>query len=337
MNSIDEKDFKKVWDVIKTNKSFLLTAHINIDADALCSLLALAYPLTKFKKNYNIVLAESLPSKLDFIIKKHYKIIIPEFIYVPESVDLLTQLKENYFPDVIIIVDCGGKERLGNFSKHFNKAKTILNIDHHPGNRHIESSLNLIDTNASATSEIIYELFRINNFEITKEIAELLYTGICVDTRFFTQANTTAKTLKIAADLIEKGAEPENIANNLQLTSFNTLKVFGKILNRLEKDFNGKLVYSFVTNEELKECNNNIEGAVELLRNIDTAVVSLLFKELDKNKIKISMRGKNNFNVLEIAYKFNGGGHLQAAGCTINDTLKNAIKIILNEFKEKLS
>lgn len=335
--NIKESDYKKVNEIIQEYNSFLLTTHISPDGDSICSLLSLAYILSNLNKKYNIVLEDTLPQKFNFIIKKHYNIIIPEFINVPADVDLLTQLKENYFPEVIFILDCGGVERLGKFSKYFNNAKIIINIDHHPGNRHFKSSVNLIDPQASSTGEILYKFFKINNYKIDEKLAELIYISIVTDTRFFSQINSTPDSLKIASELLNIGVNPEEVSNNLNQIDANTLKIFGNALSRLKTENNGKIIYSFIKEEELKECkDNDVDGLVELLRSTTGTVVAVLFKELGKNKIKVSMRGKNSFNVFEIAEKFNGGGHIQAAGCIINDSLNNAIKIIISKINEKL-
>ncbi len=327
--------YKKIWNEFKNNNNFLITSHINPDGDAICSQILIASILRKMNKRYNIIIEDPFPERFRFILNDYYEIVIPELINVPKGVDFLTQLPENYFPEVILIIDSGGTDRLGEFSKYFNKANKIINIDHHTGDRHFKGTINLIDTEASSTGEIIYDLMKINKYKIDKEIATLIYIAIVTDTRFFTQANTTAKVHKIASYLIEKGIVPEKISYQLEEVPPETLKIFGKVLSRLKSEFEGKLVWSYITENELKKCRSrDIDGLVELLRGTTDTKVAILFKELERDRIKVSLRGKHNFNVFKIAYQFGGGGHIQAAGCLIKSNLDKVIKIILDKFKE---
>lgn len=327
--------YKKVWEEFKNNKSFLITSHINPDGDAICSQILVASILRKFGKKYNIIMEDSFPERFRFILQDYYEIVVPELVNVPKGVDLLTQLPENYFPEVVLIIDSGGTDRLGEFAKYFDRAKKIINIDHHTGDRHYKSSVNLIDINASSTGEIIYDLMENNNYKIDRNSAVLIYIAIVTDTRFFTQANTTSRAHKITSYLIENGVVPEELSYQLEEVPPDTLRVFGKVLGRLKTELDNKIIWSYISESELKKCRSrDIDGLVELLRGTTDTKVAILFKVIGKDKIKVSMRGKYNFDVFRIASEFGGGGHIQAAGCTIKGKLDDVVKIIIDKFKK---
>ncbi|MBN1899138.1 MAG: bifunctional oligoribonuclease/PAP phosphatase NrnA [Spirochaetes bacterium] len=324
--------YKKVFNELKKNNNFLIASHINPDGDSICSSMLMATLLRDFDKRYHIIIEDPFPERYRFILSHYYKVVVPELINVPKGVDLLTQLPEDYFPDVILIIDSGGTDRLGDYSKYFKRAKKIINIDHHAGHLSFKA-LNLLDPDASSSGEILYDLMEANHYKFGKDLAILIYTAIVTDTRFFTQANTTSRTHYIVSRLIEKGVVPENIAYQLEQVPPDTLKVFGKVLTRSKTDFDGELIYSYITKPELKACRSrDIDGLVELLRGTTETKVALLFKELD-GKVKVSMRGKNHFNVFKMARQFDGGGHIQAAGCTVDGNLSRVIKIVLDKFK----
>ncbi len=326
----NEKIYKDFWQEIEKYNSFLIVTHIRPDGDAISSVILMAYILSKKNKRYNILLNDNFPLKYNFLKDKYYKIIIPELLIVPDNKDLLNMLPENYFPEVIIILDTCGKDRLGNFAKYFNKARIFLNLDHHLGERFFKGKVDLVDRNASATGEILFDLIDVNNFEVDLTVAELSYTAIVADTRFFTQPNTTPHTLEVAARCLEKGVSPEYIYKKFSEKDINTVKVFGIVMSRAKMENN--IILSFIKKEEIEMCkDNDLDGLIEILRDIEGARGAVLFKELDKNKIKVSLRGKDGFDVFRIAEKFNGGGHKQAAGCTIEKNLEETMEIIKRE------
>ncbi len=329
--------YKSIWKELENGKSFFITSHINPDGDAISSQILIALILQKMGKKYNIVMQDNFPDRYRFILDEYYDVVIPELLNIPKGVDLITQLPENYFPQTVIIMDSGGTDRLGDFSKYVKKIKTIINIDHHTGSKHSKGKFNLIDINASSTGEIIFDLIKQNRYKLDMRLAKLIYISIATDTRFFTQANTSARTHKIIAELIDKGVNPESISYQLQAVDGETLKIFGKVLNRLKIEFAGQLVWSYISQKEIEKVKSrDVDGLVEMLRGISDTKVAVLFKEVANDRIKVSLRGKNGFNVFSIADNFGGGGHIQAAGCIINDTLDNTIQLIIKKFKDIL-
>ena len=192
----------------------------------------------------------------------------------------------------------------------------------------------MINSKASSVGEIFFELLYNNNYKLNPDLAKLLYISISSDTRNFTQSNATSKTHFAISELLKTNINPEIINNYFESHSINTIKVFGKVLNRITISFDNKLAWSYITKAELDKCpDHDVSGLIETIRNIKNIKAAVLFKEVNNNITKINLRGKNGFNVYKIAKKFNGGGHLQASGFNYNDNLKNSIDFILKQIK----
>ncbi len=327
----ETKIYKDFFNTLIQYNDFLITTHINPDGDAISSIILMGYILSKLDKKYKIILNSSIQENFKFLVNKHYNILVPELLIVGDDVDLLTQFPEDYFPKAILILDACGKERLAEYKKYFNKADAIFNIDHHLGKRGFKGKIDIVDDSASSTGEVIYDILKVNNFDIDLTIAELAYIAIVNDTRFFTQPNTTENTHLIAAECLKLGVNPESVYQDFSGIHIETLKTFGKVLSRLKKENN--MVWSYITKKEIEETpDNDLDGLIEKLRDVKNIDAAVLFKELDVNKIKVSLRGKNGFDVFKIANKYGGGGHKQAAGCTLYKTMDETVKIILKEF-----
>ena len=207
----------------------------------------------------------------------------------------------------------------------------ILNIDHHITNKNFENDI-YIDSNAAASCEIIFEICKELGVKITKEIATCLYTGIATDTGFFNYSNTTPKTFRIAAELVENGVEPNYISEQVERRKLEDVKIMSAALQTMEIYFGGKVAGLFI-DEEVSKIAENTEGLVDLIRVIDTVDVAFVLKYKDENNIRASLRSKSA-NVSEIAKKLGGGGHIRAAGCTFNTNFEDAKNILLKTLGE---
>ena len=332
---LTKQSYKKFWKLLNKHDNYLVTSHINPDGDGICSTIILSIILKSLKKKYYLLMEDVFPEKFKFLIKDYTNFIIPELINIPKNEDLRNMLPESFIPESAIILDTRGNDRLGNFSKCFSDLKTVLNIDHHIGKRQFAGTIDLVDQNASATGEIIFNLLKAGNFKIRPDVAKLIYISIVTDTRNFTQANTTSETHLIISELLRTNIKPEEILFYLEEIPAKALRIYGRVIARSRLEFNNKLIWSYITQKELNECvNSDIDGLIEILRNAKNTCSAILFKELNKNKVKASLRGKKGFNVYKIAKKFNGGGHKQAAGFSYSANLKTAIKILLRQLQK---
>ncbi|MDD5066902.1 MAG: bifunctional oligoribonuclease/PAP phosphatase NrnA [bacterium] len=336
---ISRSHYRRFWKELKASDNFLITTHINPDGDGLCSMLIMAKVLRSFRKRYFIVMEDLFPQRYRFLFSHFSQCVIPEYIQVPPDSDLKDVLPESFNPETLLVIDTHSIFRLGQFAQDIPglELKKVFTIDHHKGKSRLPHTLELSDSGVSSTSEIIYSLLKTGGFRINRCIAELLYIAIATDTKSFSQSNTTSSTHRIASDLLRTGIKPEEISYYFQEMPAVTMKVFGRVISRLKLELRGQAVWSYITKKELGQCANaDVDGLIEMIRNVKGTKIALLFKEVDENKIKVCLRGKRDFNVFRIAKVFDGGGHLQASGFLIGKKMKESIRIVLKKIQSYL-
>jgi len=304
-----------ILDRIKDANHILLVSHEKPDGDTLGASLAMAQYLNKEQKKY-----------------KHFCYDKPAdyFSFLP----LIEKMTHNYeqvnLPDhdLVITIDCGDIQRTkiaDDLLKH--KARlTIINIDHHQSNDKFGHH-NLVIPEASSTSEIIYKFFAYHKIEPDKYMATNLLTGILTDTMNFTNAATNQESLKIAAELLKSGARVSQIINQIsQNKNLASLKLWGKVLTRLEFNAKFNFAYTVITKKDLlangvsaEEARDGLANFLSMINDVDFIMV---LTEEDNNSIKGSLRTtKNNVDVAKIAKVLGGGGHAKAAGFKVNGKL----------------
>ncbi len=301
--------------------------HINPEADSLGSSLALALGLRKMGKRDICVLSrDPVPENLRFL---------------PSSKTVRRRPPRREF-DVLFIVDCNDPERTG--FKGFRAAKTAV-IDHHvlpadAGKSEFYSSLSasLIDPEAAATGLLVYKVLTALRIPIDKNIAENLYAAILVDTGGFRYSNSSPESLKIASRLVEAGAKPWDITKDVyESIPFRSMKLLGLSLSTLEKK--DGVAWITTTRAMFRKTGATAEDAedfVDYPRKVKDIDVAVFFRQDAMRSFKISLRSKGRVNVQKIAKRFNGGGHVAAAGCTVNGTLKEVQDKVLRAVREAL-
>lgn len=322
-NSLDS--INEVLLRVHSYEKVCLISHIHPDGDSLGSLLSLGLALMQVKDtNLTIALSDEIP---------------PSFNFLP-GIDFIQKIDSSKHFDLLITLDCADKDRIGVDDSFLEEnVDIIMNIDHHTSNTRF-GSLNLVIENASSTGEIVYELIKNMDINITPDIATCLYVALSTDTGSFKYDNTSYKTHLIVSELIKIGIDTGNINIELyQNRSLGRTKLFIESLNTLQLFENNSIGIVTVTKEMIKRNNATIQDAdsiVEFIRDIDCVEVACILKEVDENVIKIGLRSKRQVNVSEIAKAFYGGGHIKAAGCTIYDNVDNAKALILNKIKSEL-
>ena len=306
---------KETANKLKSVQKILVTAHINPDGDALGSTLAMCLALRQLGKSAQIYIDDKLPLNLNFL--PHI-----DEIKIPAE-------DEKFDADLLLILDTS-TDRIGNVRKLTDAP--ILNVDHHITNKNLENNLLYLDSTAAATCEIAFELCRELEIKLTKEIATCLYTGIVTDTGFFNYSNTTPKTFRIAAELVEAGVEPNYISEQVERRKLNDVKVMSAALQTMQIYFDGK-VAGLLIDAELSKIVETTEGLIDLIRVIDTVEVAFVLTYKDENTVRASLRSKG-VNVSEIAQKLGGGGHIRAAGCTFHTNFEDAKNILLKTLGE---
>jgi phosphoesterase RecJ-like protein len=233
--------------------------------------------------------------------------------------------------DVIVLTDCPNQDRTEGLLDGARSASShVLNIDHHPDNRRY-GTVNWIDPAAAATGEMVFDLIRALGHQITPEIALDLFTAIHTDTGSFRYSNTTPRTFRIAAELTAAGADPALVSDRLyQRRSPNALATLGLILRRVCVSDDGRVAWLTVPRGLCSDAFLAAEDLVTYPRSIDGVEVALLLREEADGLVKASLRGKGRIAVNRIAQQFGGGGHKNAAGCTVRGTLDEVTTLLVD-------
>ncbi len=310
-----------IKDEIDNSKSVVIFAHEKPDGDAIGTSLAFYIALKNIGKNVELI--------------------IPHF---PESYKFLpcsNEAKEEPSLDkydLAIALDCGDIKRLDDPKETFIKSETRVNIDHHTSNG-MFGDLNFVNPVSPACAQIVTNMFKYYKYEITKEIAECLITGIITDTGGFKYDGVTSETFEIASEFLEKGVKISKIykesLSNISRGKFEARKLAA---NRIEFLEDGKITYTYITKKDMADLGidqNDLDGIVENGRDVQGVEISIFLYETDKG-FKASLRSNNYVNVSDICLLFNGGGHIKAAGCSLPYSLEESKERILSQAKRFL-
>jgi phosphoesterase RecJ-like protein len=312
-----------VADAIRSHDRFLLVTHENPDGDALGSILALKLALDQLGKDSVMYLFgdAALPA---------------EYSFMPLA-ELRRRLPEDWRERVLIAVDCANESRIGPEPEPLEGAPLVLDIDHHHDNSRF-GQINLIVPNASSTGEVLRDVFAELGVELTPEIAEPLYIALVTDTGRFQYSNTTAKALRLAAELVEAGADVHRIFRRVYETvQFAKLKLLARALERAQIYDGGRLVVSYLLRSDFTDigaAEAYSEGIIDSLRAVEGADMAALIREpRDGPARRISLRSSNDeLDVSAIARKSGGGGHRQAAGFSSDASIEEITEFIQREF-----
>jgi phosphoesterase RecJ-like protein len=312
------ESLKKAVGLLENAQSILILAHKSPDGDTVGSSFALCRALLKLGKKARVVCSDTIPAK---------------FSYFTNGLDF-----ENSEPDLIVASDVASVNLLGDKLSCY-ADKIGLCIDHHPSNS-VNAGYSFVDPSAAATCEITAELVYLLKVDIDKNIANCIYTGIATDTGCFRYSNTTPKTLRTAADMIEKGADSAVINKKLFETVSHERLEFEKLaLQTLELHFDGKVALIVLTKEMSQKTGvdeADTEGIPSIPARIEGVEAGITVKEKDDGVYKISLRTGSTLNASDICANFGGGGHAAAAGCTIEGTLDEVKQKILQAVKDEL-
>ena len=324
-----QNKYDDIVKVIREGRRFMVISHLNPEGDAIGSLLGLALALRADGKEAVAYLEDELPDMFDFL---------------PGAETIVHDLKGEEAFDATIAVDCGQKERLGKGFNDFPECGTLVNIDHHATNDSF-GEYNVIDPEASAAGEMVYDLLGAADIHIDKRIATNLYVAIHTDTGSFRYSSSTSGAFKKTGELVALGADPWEISThiyeNLPYKRFLLLGLVLSTMKLVELD-NVKVATLLVTDDMMKETGATRElsdGFVNYARSVEGVEVGMLFRESDTNgdPYKVSLRSKGRVDVAAIAACFKGGGHKNAAGCTIEGTLKDVQERVFEALKEQIA
>ena len=311
------------YEIIQAKK-ILIIPHKNPDGDALGTISALVEYMISRGIEPEIFCDTEIQSKYYFL--PHLPLIKNDpLIFTDPEIDL------------ILVVDTGDLSHAGVAHYLQNHPAKVINIDHHHTNPRY-GYLNMVNPQASATTEIIYNFFRYNNIPVTHQIATSLLTGLISDTENFTNGATTSKAMSTASELVRYGANYKMINNwLLKNKSLNILRLWGTALSRLKKHNDLDLVYTFLLQDDFDKHEveeSESDGIANFLNKLDGAKISLILKETPDKKTKGSLRTTyNDVDVSAIAKNLGGGGHKKAAGFTFDGNTDAVLKKIAEVHK----
>ena len=301
-------DFDSMVHALSEAQSILVVTHESPDGDALGSLLAMKLAAEQLGKDVRAYLTPEtgLPREYAFM----------------DLDDVVREPPGDCEARVLVALDCANARRIGPDDTPLKRAASVLNVDHHHDNTRF-GDVNLVVDDASSTTEILAELFRSLDVEVTQDIAEALYIGVVTDTGRFQYSNTTPGTLRLAAELLEAGADTQRIFHDLyESVELAKLRLVGRALDNVHVLDEGRLIVSSLTREDFARAGADeplAEGIIDYLRAIaGTQMVSLIREPPLDGSLpprKVSLRSTTaSIDVSAIAREFGGGGHRQAAG-----------------------
>jgi phosphoesterase RecJ-like protein len=326
MSSPETNDLAAVVEALRSHDRFLVTTHENPDGDALGSLLATKLALEQLRKDVVITLYGDAP--------------LPGEYAFMELDELRRDWPEDADTRVLLAVDCANETRIADPSI-LKRAALVVDVDHHHDNTRF-GDVNLIVPGASSTGEVLRDVFRELGVQLTPEIAEALYIALVTDTGRFQYTNTTPKALRLAAELVEAGADVHRIFQGVyESVQFAKLKLLARALDRARVYEGGAIVVSYLLRTDFTEvgaAEPYSEGIIDYLRAVEGAEMAVLIREPPRRDgegptRRVSLRSSvDELDVSAIARHSGGGGHRQAAGFSSDASVEEITEFVRREF-----
>lgn len=301
----------------------VVISHKDADGDTLGSALAMAELLASLGKEVAIRVPPPVP---DF------------YAFMP-GFDAVNDEESGVVPDLVVVMDASNLERLSDTLGRLPEGIPMINIDHHVSNSRF-GSLNLVVPDASSTAEVTYDLIHELGLPITSTMATNLYAGVLTDTGGFRHENTTYRVLEIAADLVRRGADAADVAMRIYKSKkLTTMRLQALAMGTIGYDCEDRLIYASVTREMLRRAGAGMdesEGLIDLLNSVEGLELALLFKEIEPDLTKVSVRSRGAANANLLAAAFGGGGHERASGVELPVPLRQAMEMVLAEARRML-
>ncbi len=314
------EQFEAIADLIGRYERFLILGHIDPDGDCIGSMFAMA----RFREALGKQVRCSAPWETAAVYKSL------------GAASLLSRREElpDFDHEAVFTLDSPTPARTSDLIEP-NDGQLVVNIDHHPTNEQY-GKINVVEGATSATAVLVYRLLSfIDPERIDEEIAGYLYLGIMMDTGGFRFQNTDSEALTCAAELVERGARPHDLAQEfLFMKGYDSLKLLGRSLGSLELHCDGRLAVMVVTQSMLSGSGgsmNDTEGFVDYPASIESIELCALFREIGESEVRVSLRSRGEYDVSGLADRYGGGGHRNAAGLTIHDDLRTAKSRIIED------
>jgi bifunctional oligoribonuclease and PAP phosphatase NrnA len=315
-------EIQQIVDAIRAHRRFVLSSHARPDGDSIGSQLAMAYALKALDKEVTIVNADPAPGPL------------MQFPGVPD-IRIAANVDGNF--DVAIIMECSDLTRTGVTGLD---RFLVINIDHHPGNT-AYGNITWFDSSAAACGEMVFDLVRALDVPLTADIATHVYLAILTDTGSFHYSNISPRTFDICRESLEAGVDPVLVARNVyDSNNMGRLKLFGSVLSAMQIDTFGRIAIVYLDHEMAREAGGtyeDTEGLINLPLTVKEIQAVVFFKQTEGDEYRVSMRSKGNIDIGAVAKGFGGGGHRNAAGCTVNGPIDTLQKLFVTKLEEAIA
>ena len=310
-------EIQQIADAVRARRRFVLSSHSRPDGDSIGSQLAMAYALRALGKEATVVNADPAP---------------PPLLQFPGVPQIMIGDRADGDFDAAIIMECGDLARTGvaGLERFF-----VINIDHHPGNT-AYGQLNWFDAGAAACGEMVFDLVHALGVPLSLEIATHIYLAILTDTGSFHYSSISPRTFDMCRECLEAGVDPVLVARNVyDSNNMGRLKLFGAVLSAMQIDATGRIAIVYLDHEMAREAGGtyeDTEGLINLPLTVKEIQAVVFFKQDEGERYRVSMRSKGDIDIGAVAKSFGGGGHKNAAGCTVS----GAIDALQKTFVEKI-
>src|SRR4051812_7408554 len=314
-------ELQKIVEAIRARQRFVISSHSRPDGDSIGSQLAAAYALRSLGKEVTVVNADPAPPPL------------MQFPGVP-AIKIADHAEGEF--DAAIIMECGDLARTGvaGLDRFF-----VINIDHHPGNAGY-GALNWFDATAAACGELVFDLVRALEVPLTREIATHIYLAILTDTGSFHYSSISPRTFDICREALEAGVDPVLVARNVyDSNNMGRLKLFGAVLSAMQIDPTARIAIVYLDHEMARAAGGtyeDTEGLINLPLTVKEIQAVVFFKQDEGDEYRVSMRSKGAIDIGGVAKQFGGGGHKNAAGCTISGAIDALQKMMVEKIVEAI-
>jgi phosphoesterase RecJ-like protein len=314
-------ELQRIADAILARRRFVLSSHARPDGDSIGSQLALAYALMALGKSVVVVNKDPAPGPL---------------MAFPGVADIVIADTVEEVYDAAIILECGDLDRTGvtGLDRSF-----VINIDHHPGNSGY-GNLTWFDSRAAACGEMVFDLVRALGVPLTKEIATHVYVAILTDTGSFHYSSISPRTFDICRETLEAGVDPVLVARNVyDSNNMGRLKLFGAVLSAMQIDRSGRIAIVYLDHKMAREAGGtyeDTEGLINLPLTVKEIEAVVFFKQIEGDDYRVSMRSKGDIDIGLVAKEFGGGGHKNAAGCTVSGPIDALQKRFVDKIEQAI-
>ncbi len=314
MKKNPDSNIGKAVAALKKAKKVLIVSHRNPDGDTIGCMLALGLALLQKENQVAMLCQDGVPTRFQFL---------------PGSELVISETEER--SDVAIAVDCGSQAQMGRAKKIFFKCPVTIQVDHHDFGEAF-GKIRVLDHEASAVGEIVYELIRVLGADVTPAIATCLLTSIIIDTGSFRFSNVRPKTFSICSELMKKGIDLQNlIEESYWKKSRPMAKLVSDGISKAVFSKNGALAWSTVSQKDIlrhKAALSDADSVADDLRCIEGVKIAAVFRETEHRNLRVSLRSKDGINVALVAKRFGGGGHHNSAGCSIHNAKKDKAALL---------